>query len=85
MIRPFVALVSLMALLTPAYADDAALAKLFDTYLKEEFQRHPAYASSQGNHDYDDQLDDLSAAARAKDLAATKKWKATLDKFRPGH
>ena len=81
MIRLFAALVTLMAPIPAAQADDAALAKLFDTYLKEEFQRHPAFASSQGNRDYDDQLDDLSAAARAKDRAATAKWKATLDTF----
>lgn len=62
-------------------ADDAALAKLFDQFLREEFQRHPAFASSQGNHDYDDQLDDLSAAARAKDRTATEMWKAKLEKF----
>ena len=81
MLRPLLALGYAMALLPALHAEDAALAKLFDQYLKEEFQRHPAYASSQGNRDYDDRLDDLSAAARAKDRVATETWKATLDKF----
>ena len=78
MFRHAAALVFLMALSMPAVADDGALAKLFDRYLKEEFQRHPAYASSQGNHDHDDRLDDLSAEARAKDRAATEKWSRTV-------
>ena len=64
MLRSLAALGLLMIFLPAAHADDAALATLFDQYLKEEFQRHPAYASSQGNRDHDDRLDDLSAAAR---------------------
>ena len=70
-----------MLLVPTARADDAALAKLFDRYLKEEFQRHPAFASSQGNHEYDNQLDDLSPAARAEDRAISEKWKTALDGF----
>ena len=49
-------------------AEDARLAKLFQSYLDQEFRRHPLFATQQGNHDYDDRLDDLSPAARKKDV-----------------
>ena len=45
-------------------AEDARLAKLFQTYLDEEFRIHPLFATQQGNHDFDDQLDDLSPEAQ---------------------
>lgn len=53
--------------------EDAKLAALFKTYLEEEFRRHPAFATSQGNHDHDDRLDDLSPNARAEDAERAKK------------
>jgi uncharacterized protein (DUF885 family) len=73
----------LFLLMTPALAaaDDKALADLFRQYLDSEFKRHPAFASASGNREYDDRLDDLSAAARQQDRDEAKKWKATLDKF----
>jgi uncharacterized protein (DUF885 family) len=58
--------------------EDAKLAALFKSYLDEEFQRHPAFATSQGNHDHDDRLDDLSPKARAEDLERAKKLIAVL-------
>ena len=60
-------------------AEDAQLAKLFESYLEEEFRRHPLFATQQGNHEYDDRLDDLSPAAPQegrRDRAST--WLATL-------
>jgi uncharacterized protein (DUF885 family) len=48
-------------------SEDAQLARLFQTYLEKEFQRHPLFATQQGNHEYDDQLDDLSIVARKQD------------------
>jgi uncharacterized protein (DUF885 family) len=56
-------------------AEDARLAKYFETYLDAEFVRHPYDATRAGNHDYDDRLDDLSPEARAEDL---RRAKATL-------
>ena len=58
--------------------EDAKLAALFRAYLDEEFRRHPAYATQQGNHDHDDRLDDLSPRARAEDTARAKKVLAEL-------
>jgi len=71
----------LMLTATPAAdpaPEDAKLAALFRAYLEEEFRRHPAYASQQGNHDHDDRLDDLSPRARAGDAARAKKVLADL-------
>lgn len=62
-------------------AEDAKLAALFKTYLDEEFQRHPVYATQMGNHDHDDRMDDLSPAAREKDIQTARKWLADLPKI----
>lgn len=48
--------------------EDAKLEMLFKQFLQDEFRRHPYFATSQGNREYDDQLDDLSIAARKKDF-----------------
>ena len=61
-------------------AEDARLAKLFRSYLDEEFRIHPLFATQQGNHDFDDVLDDLSPQARAKDVERAKGWLARLPK-----
>ncbi len=61
-------------------AEDARLAKLFETYLDEEFRLHPLFATQQGNHEFDDRLDDLSPAARAKDLERAKQWLTRIPK-----
>jgi uncharacterized protein (DUF885 family) len=61
-------------------AEDTRLANLFQSYLDQEFQRHPYFATQQGNHDYDDRLDDLSPAARKKDAEVTRGVFATLPK-----
>ncbi|MBN9121435.1 MAG: DUF885 domain-containing protein [Planctomycetes bacterium] len=61
-------------------AEDARLAKLFRTYLDEEFRLHPLFATQQGNHEFDDQLDDLSPASRGKDVERARAWLARLPK-----
>jgi uncharacterized protein (DUF885 family) len=76
---------TLMAIPAPAAqpeknAEDARLAKLFQSYLDEEFRIHPQFATQQGNHEFDDQLDDLSPQARAKDVERAKGWLARLPK-----
>ncbi|MDY3551583.1 DUF885 domain-containing protein [Gemmata sp. JC717] len=53
-------------------AEDVRFKNLFQTYLDDEFRRHPAFATQQGSHEFDDQLDDLSPEARAKDIARIK-------------
>ena len=59
---------------------DAALAKLFKSYLDAEFERHPVYATQQGNHDHDDRMDDLSPAARKVDVETARTTLARLGK-----
>src|SRR5579883_20249 len=60
--------------------EDTRLANLFQTYLDEEFRLHPLFATQQGNHDFDDMLDDLSPEARQKDVERAKAWLARLPK-----
>ena len=54
-------------------AEDTRLANLFQSYLDEEFRGHPLFATQQGNHDYDDRLDDLSPEARTKDVERARR------------
>ena len=48
--------------------EDARLANRFQEWLDDQCKRHPMFATYLGNHDYDNQLDDLSPQARAEDL-----------------
>jgi uncharacterized protein (DUF885 family) len=48
--------------------EDARLATRFQEWLDDQCKRHPMFATYLGNHDYDNQLDDLSTQARAEDL-----------------
>ncbi len=64
----------------PATAEDTRLANYFRSYLDGEFRRHPVYATQQGSHDYDDRMDDLSPAARAKDVEAARRTLADVKK-----
>ncbi|MCS6865879.1 MAG: DUF885 domain-containing protein [Gemmataceae bacterium] len=57
-----------------ANAEDVRLANLFQTYLDEEFRFHPLFATQQGNHDFDDQLDDLSPEAQQRDRKRIAAW-----------
>lgn len=84
---PLVPLLGAALMTTPAgapaaqpAAEDARLKNRFQTYLDEEFRLHPVFATQQGNHEFDDQLDDLSPAARAKDVARAKALIASLAK-----
>ncbi|VTS05535.1 DUF885 domain-containing protein [Tuwongella immobilis] len=63
---------------TPVHAneEDAKLAAFFDRYFEAECEARPLYATMLGEHRFDDRLDDLSKAARAKGVARTR---ATLD------
>jgi uncharacterized protein (DUF885 family) len=49
----------------PETADDKAFAKMFRDWLDEEFKVHPVFATQQGNHDFDDQMDSLTPLSRA--------------------
>jgi uncharacterized protein (DUF885 family) len=50
------------------------VANAFQTYLDQEFLKHPVFATQQGNHEFDDQMDDLSPTARKADDEAAQKW-----------
>ena len=53
-------------------ADDAALDQFFRDYLEAEFRLRPTLATELGDHRFDDQLDEVSTAARVRWREATK-------------
>jgi uncharacterized protein (DUF885 family) len=71
------------AMLLPAPAaepnlEDTRLAEFFRAHLETGFRLRPTSATRLGDHRFDDQLDDVSAAAREKWLAQTKSSLAEL-------
>ena len=52
----------------------SSFASLVDTFLKEEYQDSPTMASSLGLTEYDEQLDDTSAAAFRKRIESDNAW-----------
>lgn len=72
--RHFVALMALAPLAGsfPALAQSGPagdFARLAKRYLDGMARLHPGYATALGNHSYDDQVEDLSAAGRERDAA----------------
>ena len=61
----------------------SAFASLVDSFLKEEYEDSPTLASSLGLTEYDERLDDTSAAAyerrRVSDLEWLRKFRAAAD------
>ena len=57
----------------------SAFASLVDSFLKEEYEDSPTLASSLGLTEYDERLDDTSAAAYERRRASDLEW---LRKFR---
>ncbi|MDO8506643.1 MAG: DUF885 family protein, partial [Candidatus Limnocylindria bacterium] len=57
----------------------SSFASLVDTFLKEEYEDSPTMASSLGLTEYDEQLDDTSAAAFRKRIESNNAW---LGRFR---
>lgn len=60
-------------------AENAKFATLVDAYLAWHYAAHPVDATLDGIHDYDDRLQDLSAAAIGAEIAAQRRW---LDRLR---
>src|SRR5436190_17337031 len=68
-------LLGLLGALVPAVAadsEDAKLTSFFRDYLDRYFRLRPYMATRLGDHRFDDQLDDLSAAARQRWLDLTQ-------------
>lgn len=69
LILPFGSHATAMAaepLKSTANSEDAKLNAFFETHLERVFQEEPLSATLQGDHRFDDRLDDLSPAARAR-------------------
>jgi uncharacterized protein (DUF885 family) len=65
---------------TASAAADAKLEAFFRRYLDEYFEQQPSQATTLGDHRFDDRLEDLSAASRAKWKERTRKALADLPK-----
>ncbi|MCH7701930.1 MAG: DUF885 domain-containing protein, partial [Planctomycetes bacterium] len=73
--RPIVAAaLALAVVLAGCSAPRQRLARLFDEYWDETMRRNPTWATSLGDHRYDDRLPDLSAEARHE-------WEGELEDF----
>jgi uncharacterized protein (DUF885 family) len=80
--RFIIVLIALFGTIMALPADepkDDSFARMFREWLDEEFKIHPVFATQQGNHDYDDRMDDLSPVARKKDIHRTIE---TVDRLR---
>jgi len=73
--------------LAPAAAaptpQSAAFARFVDRYLDDFARRHPSIASGNALHQHDGQLDDFSAAAIGREIAALKTARTALRGFGP--
>ena len=65
----------------PGAAADAAFAALSKRAVDTSIQLSPVGATQTGDHRYDSELDDLSAAGRQKSLDASKQLLEDLDKL----
>jgi uncharacterized protein (DUF885 family) len=60
--------------------EDQKLERHFKQHLDAEFKLHPLMATREGNHDYDDRLDDVSLKARKASIERTRQTLAELPK-----
>ena len=67
-----------LPLSAPAQSSDEALAAFFRQYLDESFALRPFSATQMGDHRFDWQLDDLSAAGRTRWVEQTRRALAAL-------
>lgn len=79
--------VVLLAALSAPLASPAAaqavspFARFVDRYLDDFARRHPSIAAGNGLHQHDDRLDDFSAAAVRREIAALQRDRRTLRAF----
>ena len=67
----------------PVRAVPLTFSALVDGYLDWFAQRHPSIAAGNGLHQYDDRLEDFSAAAVGREIADLKKWRDRLQSMDP--
>jgi uncharacterized protein (DUF885 family) len=70
----------LFGAIAQAQSEDKKFETFFKSYLDERFRMRPLEATELGDHRFDSQLDDLSAAARAKRLEHTRRTLEELSK-----
>src|SRR5258707_14818562 len=76
----FIVLALLSTSLSAAEGEDARLVAFFKAFLEEDFRQRPLEATRQGDHRFDNQLDDLSPKARAASIEQARKTLEELPK-----
>jgi uncharacterized protein (DUF885 family) len=61
--------------------DSTSFSAFVDGYLDSFARRHPSIAAGNGLHQYDDRLEDFSAAAVTQEIADLKQWRDRLGKI----
>jgi len=72
------ALATLAACASPAWADDRAFDALVDAYYAERDRQVPSWATYLGIHTWDAELEDLSKASVDRQLAMLRRWSEKL-------
>src|SRR5437870_3698967 len=80
LLPPLLVVLCMASLSHAADSDDTALATFFREFLDRDLKDRPFEATRLGDHRYDNKLEDLSAAARAKWTAHYRETLADLPK-----
>ncbi|HEY3226026.1 MAG TPA: DUF885 domain-containing protein [Planctomycetota bacterium] len=64
-------------------AENAKFETLVDAYLAWHYAAHPVRATLDGIHEYDDRLQDVSAAAIAAEIGAQRRWLERVRSVKP--
>src|SRR6476469_3825754 len=80
-LAPVIALIFSLPMVASATPDDDKFQKLAKDYIEGLLQSAPEYATSLGDHRFDDKLSDYSDEAEAKELKRAKDFRQQLEAF----
>src|SRR6476469_7178157 len=80
-LAPVIALIFSLPMVASATPDDDKFQKLAKDYIEGLLQVSPEYATSLGDHRFDDKLSDYSDEAEAKELKRAKDFRQQLEQF----
>ena len=80
--RALLAVACLIPLGASAPSQSHEFARFVDSYLDDFARRHPSIAAGNGIHDHDDLMDDFSARGIRAEIAALKRDRARLERFK---
>ena len=80
--RALLAVACLIPLGASAPSQSHEFARFVDSYLDDFARRHPSIAAGNGIHEHDDLMDDFSAGGIRAEIAALKRDRARLERFK---